>query len=243
MEIPCQLLFSGEEIDVRKLQRLLPASDSVCTMGQIYKAENGEKEPKRIKLEQEGDDAGTTTTTITFASYSLSSYDLQILSSGRNLSDQHINYGQELIKKGVGTQIHPRQKRSYMYSYPEADRNGNFVQTMHLPLKNGSGHWILASNVGGQTDEVTVYDSLYNTVNTYMYTRNLLNRLLKNNRLKVILVRLRIQNGCNYCGLFTLAFGVALANGEDLTSNTKFDQIAMGSSFALKTSKWSLLQS
>ena len=180
MEVPCQLLFSGEEIDVRKLQRLLPASDSVWTMGQVYRAENGEKEPKRIKLEQEGDDAGTTTTTtkwVKFASYSLSSYDLHILSSGRNLSDQHINYGQELIKKDVGTRIHPRQKRSYMYSYPEADRNGNFVQAMHLPFKNGSGHWILASIVGGQTDEVTVYDSLYNTVNTY--TRNLLNRLLK----------------------------------------------------------------
>ena len=63
------------------------------------------------------------------------------------------------------------------------------------------GYW---HQIYGPTSEVTVYDSLFTTVNTY--TKNLLERLLKNKNMNFFLVHPQIQDGCDDCGLFTLAF-------------------------------------
>ena len=67
------------------------------------------------------------------------------------------NLAQELIKKN-----HPSimglkstliiQNRSYCY--PEAERSGRFLQVIHLA--GGSGHWILAPNIGERETEIIV---------------------------------------------------------------------------------------
>ena len=87
------------------------------------------------------------------------------------------------------------------------------------------GIGIAVSNVlSSQLDEVTVYDSLYSTVNAY--TQKLIKRLLKNGSIKIFLVRPQIQTGSHDCGLFALAFSTALAMGEDVF-DVKYDQTAM----------------
>ncbi len=115
------------------------------------------------------------------------------------------------------------QKRSFCY--PEAERHGRFLQVIHLH-SSSSGHWILASNIGGEITDVTVYVSLNNAASGHSFTTNLLKRLLKNSGIKIFVVHPQIQDGCNDCGLFALAFCTALANGEDLSS-IKFDQSLM----------------
>ena len=238
MEVPCKLTFFGEEQNVRKLRGLLPSDSAVCTTIDLTDSEQKDadvpcdKAPKRMKLEDDHEEtAGSTrdATWVEYENYSLSFDDLTILSSGRSLSDKHINLAQELIKKqhpnimGLKSTLLLQQGS---YCYTEAEQQNHFIQVIHINFEahGNSGHWIVASNVGGEVAEVTVYDSLSNTANKY--TKDLLKRLLKNTTIKIFVVRPQIQNGYNDCGLFALAFATSLANGEDL-SNIKYDQSLM----------------
>ena len=163
---------------------------------------------------------------VQFDKLSLSHDDLFKLSSVRNLDDQHINFGQQILKKqyphifGLKSSVYIEKST---YSYPEEDRRGKFIQIINI--RDGCGHWIAVSNVlSSQLDKVTVYDSLYSTVNAY--TQKLIKRLLKNGSIKIFLVRPQIQTGSHDCGLFALAFSTALAMGEDVF-DVKYDQTAM----------------
>ena len=83
---------------------------------------------------------------------------------------------------------------------------------------------ILASNIGGAINEVTVYDSLNKAVDKSAH--DLLKWLLKKVKIKVFLIQPQLQVGVYDCGLFVLAFCTSLALGEDL-SDIKFDQARM----------------
>ena len=96
-------------------------------------------------------------------------------------------------------------KRSY--HYPETESQGRFLQVIHA-----GNHWILASNIGGAINEVTVYDSL----NKAAGGESTLKRLLKKVKIKVFLMQPQLQVGIHDCGLFALAFCTSLALGEDL---------------------------
>lgn len=172
---------------MKKLYCLLPTSDSaVCTVISELKLEDDDDD-KTLASRSAGDG-----TWVKYENYSLSFDDLNILCSGRNLTDKHINLGQQLIKEH-----HPNivglkstlfiQKQSYCYS--EVERQNHFI---HLDARGNSGHWIVVSNIGGEVAEVTVYDSLNNTVSNY--TTNLLKRLLKNSSIKIFVVRPQIQS-------------------------------------------------
>ena len=83
------------------------------------------------------------------------------------------------------------QQRSYCYT--EAEQQNHFIQVIHIKVDahSNSGHWIVASNVGGEVTEVTVYDSLSSTANKY--TKDLLKHLLKNTTIKIFVVQPQIQ--------------------------------------------------
>ena len=109
------------------------------------------------------------------------------------MSDEHINLAQELIKKQHPNIVRLQstlllQKQSYYYT--EAERQSRFIQVINITCDahGSSGHWIVASNIGGEVEEVTIYDdSLNNTTNNY--TRNLLKWLLKKSTSKIFVVQ------------------------------------------------------
>ncbi len=98
-------------------------------------------------------------------------------------------------------------KRSY--HYPDDECNGRFVQIIHT-----GNHWIIASNLGGEINEVTVYDSLYNSVEKR--TCDVLKRLLKGVKVNICVLQPQVQKGVHDCDLFCMAFCFSLAAGEDL---------------------------
>ena len=63
------------------------------------------------------------------------------------------------------------QKQSYCYT--EAERQSHFIQVTHIKhdAHGNSWQWIVESNIGGEVEEVTIYNSLNNTANKYI--RNL----------------------------------------------------------------------
>ena len=243
MEIPCTYSFSGEDCDVQKLEKILalsnqnPVKESEPFTGSEKEPKNvmkhpelsTEKEPKRIKIDESmkstEDDESRSAETIAWVvcrELSLSVGDRSILRSGDDLSDKHINFGQQLIKRqcpeicGLKSTL-IISKRSY--HYPDTDSQGRFLQVIHT-----ANHWVLASNIGGAINEVTVYDSLNKAVDKS--THDLLKRLLKKVKIKVFLIQPQLQVGIHDCGVFALAFCTSLALGKDL-SDIKFDQARM----------------
>ena len=200
LEVPCKLTFSGEQ-NVRKLRGLLPSDSVVCTKIRLTESELKvsdvpcDKAPKRIKLEDDNEETTGSTKDVTwikYENYILSFDDFTILSSETNLSDKHINLGQELIKKqhpsimGLKSTLLLQQ---WIYCYTAAEHQNRFIQVIHIKLDahGNSGHWIVASNIGGEVAEVTVYDSLSNIANKY--TKDLLKHLLKSTTIKIFVVR------------------------------------------------------
>ena len=231
MEIPCKYLFTGKEDIVGKLQKLLPP-DMIQCASKPAKHEY-EKNMKRRKV----DDLDITVSDIDqevccnlenelwvkCGSYSLLFHDRNKLRDGNDLSDMHMNFGQMLIKQqypNINGLKCTLQITKRSYRYPDCERQGSFLQVIHT----GGNHWVLASNVNDTVSEITVYDSLHNTVDKC--TLDLLKHLLNNVHIKVFAIQPQIQEGPHDCGLFALAFCTSLAAGEDLL-NIKFDQKRM----------------
>ena len=183
------------------MKRLLPQQATYADVKSVT-SDTGEKEPKRLKV----DDACTVSESsgslwIKCGGYLLSLKDKNTLIQGYGLNDMHINVGQYLIKKhhpiinGLKSTLTISKPN---YSYPEAECNldQHFLQVIH----SRHNHWIVASNIGGPKNEITVYDSLY--INVEKSTQNLLQRLMKMKNVKIFVVQPQKQEGCHNCGLF-----------------------------------------
>ena len=107
----------------------------------------------------------------------------------------------------------------HSYHYPDTNSQSWFLQAVHT-----ANHWVLASNIGGAFNEVTVYDSLNKAVDKS--THDLTKRLLRKVKIKVFLIQPQLQVGIHDYGLFALAFCTSMALGEDLSDN-KYDQARM----------------
>ena len=226
MEVPCIYYFRGEDADVGKVEKLLQLSNAPIS-NEHHDIES-EQEPKRVKVDvdldepQRQDDCAENDVWVTCGDNTLSVEDKSSLRKGDDLNDKHINFGQCLIKRQFPN-IHGLKstltitKRAY--SYLDMECQGPFIQVIHT-----GNHWVVASNIGGVKDEVTVYDSLYKVVDKG--THDLLKRLFKNVKIKVFLLQPQLQAGIHDCGVFALAFCTSLAMGEDL-SDVKFNQDVM----------------
>lgn len=225
MEVPCIYHFSGNDGDVTKVEKLLQISnpsESLC----IKQESDSEHEPKRVKVHVDMDldeprhiYYEQSDVWVMCESVTLYAEDRIILSRQEDLNDKHINFGQCLIKMqflnihGLKSTLEISKPTN---NYAVTECQGPFIQVIHT-----GNHWIVASNIGGANEVVTVYDSLYKVVDEY--THNLLKRLFKNIKIKVFLLQPQLQTGVHDCGLFALAFCVSLAMGEDL-SNVNFNQ-------------------
>ena len=148
----------------------------------------------------------------------LTEIDRNIIISGEELNDNHINFAQELLKRQFRT-ISGLQTTLFLSRLKETLPATNCVQVVHC---RGS-HWIVASTIGCSTGEVLIFDSLYSSVDPE--TRELL-KLLFGTDAKVKLETCPQQVGNRDCGVFAIAISTSLANGEH-PGCISFDQESM----------------
>ena len=153
LEIPCILKFEGEKKDVAKLDKLIQyAVDK--NVKKIPDTVNeamdcGEPPSKKINL---GSDA--------IVKCIENTPETETISCGRKLSDLHIDYAQQLIKKQFPS-LNGLQSTLYQSKKQVGGTMKNRLQVIH----SRGDHWIVATTVGSSIDDVVlVYDSLYTSI-------------------------------------------------------------------------------
>ena len=150
LEVPCILKFEGEEKDISKLDKLIKYANIKKKSGTGN--ETGEPPEKKVKLT--GSDV---------AVVNPSSPETETISCGRKLSDLHINYAQQLIKKQF-----PNLNGLQSTLYQSKKQVGGTVKNRLQVIHSQGDHWIVATTVGSSNDLVhactCIYDSLYTSV-------------------------------------------------------------------------------
>ena len=76
-------------------------------------------------------------------------------------------------------------------------------------IHSRGNHWILASNIGCGNGEVSVYDSVYSSVDEA--TMAIITHLFQSSKVKI--VKSPKQRSGSDCSVFTIAMATALAHG------------------------------
>ena len=148
-------------------------------------------------------------------------FDAEKIIMGEELSDVEINYAQRLLKEK-----HPNVSglRTTLYKgkIPEIEDS---VQIVHCSTRH---HWITVSTINCKDGEVRVLDSLFTNCDkeTEAVIRGLYQRDTEN--IRIIMSRCQKQTGGKDCGLFAIAFAVALVFNKR-PSTLKFNQQKMRS--------------
>jgi len=143
---------------------------------------------------------------------------------GEKLSDMHINYAQELLKRQFPSLSGLESTLLVAKEGFKATETENKLQILHTR----KDHWITASNINCAADIINVYDSLYSSVDKT--TENVLYNLfpLSTRDKPVIKVHLyQRQKGVKDCGLFAIASATSIALECDLLLKIKYNQAAL----------------
>ena len=134
---------------------------------------------------------------------SLSKLQRQEIERGDWLDDYHINFAQNLIK--IQFNIEGLQSTLLQKS---CKPTVNQLQIIHTR----GNHWIVASTILSSPAVVTVYDTLYDAVDSD--TADVILNLFGGN-LKIYVATIQKQRGLNDCGVFSIANAVELAKKSD----------------------------
>jgi len=138
--------------------------------------------------------------------YTLTHTDLNtLLKSGSPLNDEHINLAQTLLKKQF-PKISGLQSSLLQFNALEK-RCSSGIQIVHCP----NNHWITIFKKNSSTNVISVYDAVFDSPNTVVYTVacNLFN---VGDDVSIVMVPMHKQiSNSNNCGLFSVAVGTALA--------------------------------
>lgn len=182
LEIPCMLTFEGSSKDVAKATRLVKYALSSST-------EKDEPPKKKVKYESQG---GSTDEVNSI---------LDSIISGDKLSDLHINFAQQLLKQQFpllnGLQCTLLQNKEHVGKPLE-------LQVIHCCTRD---HWIVASTISCKAGVVSVYDSVYSSVDKE--TNEVIASLFRSTTVKMM--ETQKQEGGKDCGLFALAIATAIA--------------------------------
>ena len=133
-----------------------------------------------------------------------------LLSPCEWLNDNLINTAQAFLKQQSPVAGLQSTDLSITFAF-EIQRE--FIQILH----DGHGHWLMVSNIGAKDHtELLVYDNMYPTVGSVVKQQNLIAALLacSETTIKLKMMDVQIQTGGSDCGLFAIAFSIALINGE-----------------------------
>ena len=153
----------------------------------------------------------------------LNDKDMQILSRGGWLTDKHINAAQHLLASQYGTNGLQDTLPLY-YKRTWASSSQDMVQILYL-----GGHWVCASTVGCSSGTVEVFDSFLAIHASYDLQKQLACIMKTPSPFFTINhVYVQRQIGSSDCGLFSIAFAIALCQGQD-PSTLQFNQSLMRS--------------
>ena len=94
-------------------------------------------------------------------------------------------------------------------------------------LHDGHGHWLTISTIGATRDaEVFVYDSLFNSVTPIVKQQIAAILFTEQNTIDLKVMDVQMQSGSANCGLFAIAFAIALVSGVQ-PGSVVFDQKSM----------------
>lgn len=254
LEIPCKLKFvTSSSKEAGKARRLLESTQQTCTslctgatmpssaavsaptpvVSNLIEAQSSSSAPSHsdvpidappmIKIEDDSSDLSVDIGAVDEPPPKRHKvFDAEKIIMGEELSDIEINYAQQLLKEK-----HPKVNglRTTLYKGKIPEINDS-VQILHCSTRH---HWITASTINCKDGEVRVFDSLFKNCDkeTEAVIRRLYQRDTEN--IRIIMSRCQKQIGSKDCGLFAIAFAVALVFNQHTTSKLKFNQPKMRS--------------
>ena len=213
LKIPCTWMFQGDSMIVTKVSQLFRT---------VMTSPEGTTPNKRRKVEPEKTTSPQTTEDwLQLEGIVLTCDDKAVISNGDKLNDKHINFSQQLLKKqfpglsGLRSTLLQTKKEPLPTSK-------QVVQIVH----SRGDHWMALSTINTVTDEVNVYDSVYQTLDSD--TTQVILSLFEasTSPLQLQMVQTQKQRGARDCGLFSIATITAIAFHLDPTTIT-YDQTAM----------------
>ncbi|KAL5501981.1 hypothetical protein EMCRGX_G008666 [Ephydatia muelleri] len=139
----------------------------------------------------------------------LTTEDKKMITSGGWLSDEIVDAGQKLLKS-MYPHIQGLQEVALGMVLSYSIAKSEFIQIMNT----GKHHWVTVSNINCNDEEIHVYDCASGSP-----TSSLLNQIASivctpKDIIKRTYVDVQMQQGCDDCGLFAIAFATSLARGE-----------------------------
>eukprot|EP00731_Ephydatia_muelleri_P006550 Em0003g798a len=139
----------------------------------------------------------------------LTTEDKKMITSGGWLSDEIVDAGQKLLKS-MYPHIQGLQEVALGMVLSYSIAKSEFIQIMNT----GKHHWVTVSNINCNDEEIHVYDCASGSP-----TSSLLNQIASivctpKDMIKLTYVDVQMQQGCDDCGLFAIAFATSLARGE-----------------------------
>ena len=213
LEVPCKLIFKGKNALITKIKKLVlpiihPAEEPACKRRKIDDSiSHGVVD---LVNNQEFDSDGLLASCLWIsinAHYHLNEEDKSVISSGGQLTDKHINFALEILKKQFPslnglrcTLLLAKQNGISMLNSPS-----NYLQIVHAR----NNHWIVVSTLGCLPNHVKIYDSLHFDVDEQ--TIHLI-RSLFGQEASYELHNSPRQKGYKDCGLFAIANCVSLVH-------------------------------
>ena len=142
---------------------------------------------------------------LTLERIDLTETDKTTIIAGKQLTDLHINFAQELLKMQFPL-LTGLQSTLIISEHRKWPATSGYLQIMHTR----GNHWIVVSNIGC-SPKVQVFDSLYSSIDDT--TVKLLTKVFGAN-IVVEMGNCPQQKGTADCGVFAIATCIALANGK-----------------------------
>jgi hypothetical protein len=147
--------------------------------------------------------------------------DRNILLNGGWLTDYLINAGQNLLKKCFHTNGFQDVSLGQTLAFDVMGCQ-DFIQV----LNTGRHHWVTITNIGCQSGEIDIFDSMYPTLTNSLQLQIASLLCTKETVVTVKYRQCQLQNGATDCGLFALAFASVIASGAH-PSAYQFNQSLM----------------
>ena len=207
LEIPCTMTFVGESKHTFKAKKLIESA----FVGNL--PPNKKRKVQVVEPELSGSQIWLRSCGIV-----LTTTDKDGIVNGVKLNDLMINMAQQLLRKQF-----PRITGLQSTLLQSKIHRAILTSKEHLQIIHSRGnHWIVDSRIQAEDSVVSVYDSIYNTIDEgTLVIKNLFRQSFS-----LESVPIEKQIGGRDCGLFAIGISVALCLGLD-PATLKFDQTLM----------------
>ena len=217
LEIRCMIILQGPKELIDKARKLLAiSSKSIASADEnkpISKKETDlmidasvtpvAPDAKRIKLESEADQS--VWVTFTGTRIQLLAEDKCIIVGQERLSDRHINFAQALLRAQFPSS--DGLQNTLLQGRLRFSVSSKIVQILYIR----SNHWVVISNVQCNGNNLNVYDTVYNDIDSS--TLDLINSMFEENVTFSIVEQLEKQQGDVDCSVFSIAIATSLLHG------------------------------